>query len=164
MTKFHEFISTAFHIIAIIISITALIPALIIGTWALDTKHPVEHMVGVFDKWDGYAPHTAVITWSGLRHRVCPGTAYRWIIGQRSWYIQPDDLPPPSAHDFHREGVDTWSVTVPIPPEALDTSMEYVRLRVRLVWNCNPLQNFWPLVSDPPEVLIPVPKKPDQSG
>jgi hypothetical protein len=159
MPVIRRIVGSSFHILALIVTVGALFPLMAIVYWALDRQTPVANLHGQFDQWDESSPYNALISWTADRHRICQGKAFRWVFGDRPYNIHPIDLPPPgAAEQLGGRGV-VWTVSVPIPAEALRTHRKTVTLRVRLVWQCNPLQQFWPIVLDAPDIAIPVPTR-----
>lgn len=159
MVQVRELIATAFHIFALILTIAALVPAAAIGIWAIDRDPPVTQLAGRFDRWDSLHPPVALVTWTGSRHRICSGQAFRWVFGDRPFALGAVDLPPPGAEIQVGGGTDVWTVSVPIPREALETARSHINLRVRVVWECNPIHHYYPIVGDPPEIPIPLPTR-----
>ncbi len=159
MAHVREIIATAFHVFALILTIVALVPAIAIGIWAVDREPPVSNLLGRFDRWDSINPPVALITWTGSRHRICGGTAFRWVFSDRPYNLNEVPLPPAGAAAQVGKGPDVWTVSVPIPREALETSRSHINLRVRVVWQCNPLHHYYPIVGDPPEIPIPLPTR-----
>jgi hypothetical protein len=159
MVRIHAFLRVFFVFISLTLSVAVMVPILVLGYWATDRNLPLDHLSGRFDGWDAQEPHTALMTWIGNRDRICPGKIFRWVFADHPYNLQPLDLPPPGAADqLGARGV-VFTVRVPIPDEAFRTAKDTLSYHVRLVWQCNPLHQYWPLVLDPPEISIPVPMR-----
>lgn len=158
--KIHEVVATTFHILAIIFTLAALIPFVVLSYWALDTRPPLENVSVRFDHWHPEDKKTAILVWRADRNRICNGTGHLWLFGDRPYSLPSAQLPPPrAAADIGKKGVE-WYEAVEIPPDALHTDNSHLYLNIRLIWQCNPLQTWSPLVLDLPEISIAVPGNP----
>ena len=156
--KIHEIVSTAFHILAIVLLLVTFIPFSILVYWWMDHQKPIENVSVQFSEWDPANPETAYLNWTADRYRVCEGHSDLWLFADRPRLLQPETLPPPRASENIKKGA-TWTTAVRIPPEAIaNTKMDHMYLSVRMVWHCNPLQRWSPLTHDIPEIAIPVRK------
>ena len=160
LERLHEIVATTFHIIAIIFTVAAMVPFVVMSYWALDTAPPLEKATVHFDHWHPEDQKTAVLRWRADRTRVCPGTAYYWLFGDRPYSLPSTQLPPPrAAADVGKKGVE-WTHAVEIPAEALKTDIDLLYLNIRMTWQCNPLQAWNPVILDIAEIEIPVPGNP----
>ena len=159
INRIHKFVSTTFHIIAIILTTLILIPAGAFIFWAADRNFPIGnvemHLVG----WSPTNPRVALITWKADRTRICQGRAYRWMFAGHHRNLPPVDLPPPGAAKAVGEKGVEWTEEVHVPEDVTNPPYETVALYIRMAWQCNPLHQWWPLVYDPPPVTIPMPRK-----
>lgn len=157
--KLHEIISTAFHILAIVFTLAALVPFAILSFWALDTRRPLENVSVRFDHWHPKERAVAILTWTADRTRVCPGVGYVWLFGDRPYSLPSVQLPPPRASaDVGKKGV-RWQEAIQVPVESFRADKGKLYLNIRLTWQCNPLQAWSPLILDLPEIPITVPGK-----
>lgn len=158
MAKLHEIVSTAFHLLAILFTLAALVPFGILVYWWADDQRPIENVSVQFSEWDPNDPEIAYLNWTADRYRVCEGRSDFWLFADRPRSLEPDDLPPPRAHENIKKG-SSWTTGVRIPKESeAGTKMNNMYLNIRMTWHCNPLHQWRPLIMDVPEITIPVRK------
>lgn len=155
--RINKFLSTTFHVIAITLTILILIPAGVIIYWMGDKTFPVENVEIEFGGWSPTDPHVALIRWKADRNRICMGRAYRWMHAGHQRNLLPIELPPPGAATMVGGKGVVWTEEVYIPGDVTNPPYEKIDVFVRMAWVCNPLQQWWPLVFDPPPVTIHVP-------
>jgi hypothetical protein len=156
-TKIQEIVSTAFHSLAIVFTLAALVPFFILSYWWLDDRRPIENVSVWFIGWDPEDPDVANLRWRADRYRVCDGRSNLWLFADRPHILDPEPLPPPRAHENIKPGAQ-WTTAVRIPPDKLVSKNGYVYLRIHMTWECNPLHRWYPLELDIPEISIPVGK------
>lgn len=134
-----------------------LVPPAVALWWSLDRQAPLSALAVEFAGWDGGAPGTALVEWSGVRHRSCPGKAYRWLIGQgRVWELPPESVPYAGSMETFAGGTSRWVTHVRVPPDA-SRHAGPLSYRVAFEWECNPLQRWWPVALTVPDAEIPPP-------
>jgi hypothetical protein len=155
-----NFVTASFTLLTCFLAILCLLPAALIGYWAIDRKMPIQHVMGQFIKWESINPHIVVIQWSAQRNRLCLGQTVSWIYAGRPIDLPPVILPHREAAATGGKGPVSWSESISIPEEAFETKEKHILLSVRFTWQCNPLQEYWPLELDAPLITIPVPPQP----
>jgi hypothetical protein len=164
MRNVREIITATFTVLAVTLGMLVVIPAAVIAVWLTDRNYPVDHVQGRFAGWESTSPPVARIRWAGSRNRICLGLATGWIFSDKVVTIPPKTLPPPDAHESVGKGQVVWIESTPIPPEAMETAEPEILLNVRFTWECNPIQQYWPVIIDPPPISIPVLKEPPPPG
>lgn len=159
MTKIHELALRAFVYMGIAALLGCLIPAGVIVYWLSDTEPPLSAVTGRFIGWDEKRPNVAMIEWTGIRNRACPGIAYRYLVGDQIWDL-PDRkifaLGPVSPSPKPQK----WMVPLEVPVEAKDSGDGYLGYWATVNYVCNPLHNWWPITLTIDDVIIPNPGQP----
>lgn len=149
---------SSFSFLAFCLACMTLIPAMMLGYWAVDRELPIHHVMGKFVKWESTAPYIAIIQWSAHRNRLCFGQTTSWVFSGRAIDLPPGTLPHKNATQQVDVGSVTWTESIVMPNEAFHTEEKEILLNVRFNWKCNPLQDYWPLELDAPLITIPVPQ------
>jgi hypothetical protein len=136
-----------------------LIPPALLLYWAFDNQPPLAAPAARFARWDENQPGVALVEWSAVRNRSCPGLAYRWLIGDRIWELPAETVPYAGSAEVAGGGRSRWVVPLRIPPPATQDAwpMSY---RVSFEWHCNPLQRWLPITAVAPDAEIPRPPGP----
>lgn len=154
--KVRETISTAFHVFALFLTALIMLPLGAIAYWATDRRPPIENVSVRFLEWDEHDPNIALLTWTADRNQICQGKEFRWIYADRRRNLPPVELPPPgTVEPIGANGI-MWTEEVPIPPEATKISHDHIALNIRMVWQCNPMHQYFPVVLDILEIEIPL--------
>jgi hypothetical protein len=152
-----DLISASFTIAAAILALLTLIPAALMGYWAVDRKMPIRHITGRFVAWESLNPPIARIQWSGERNRLCLGQTASWVFSDAPINLPATALPHKDAVTNDGKGPVKWMESIPIPDEAFGNREGNMTLNVRFTWYCNPLQEYWPLETDAPPITLPIP-------
>lgn len=136
-----------------------LIPAGIIIYWLVDTEPPLKAANGVFVGWDANRQNVALIEWTGIRQRSCPGVSYRFLVGDQVWDLPDRKIFAIGPVDLSAKP-QRWVVPVEIPWEARDSKDGYLNYWINVNYVCNPLHNWWPVTLTIDDVLIPNPPLP----
>lgn len=158
LEKIHHKLISAFLWLSIVFLVGCLVPPAIMVWWTLDDTPPLSALAAKFVRWEvppaRGQPGVALVEWSGVRHRSCPGKAYRWLIGEeRIWGMPPELVPYAGSTERFAGDTSRWVVPVQVPPGAADDGP--LSYRVSFEWACNPLQHWWPLRVTVPDVHIP---------
>lgn len=151
---------SSFSFLSFSLACVALIPAMMLGYWAIDRKLPIEHLTGQFVKWESITPHIVIIQWSAHRNRLCFGQTTSTVFAGKEIDLPSGPLPHKNAAQQIGPGAVRWTESIVMPDEAFDTEERNILLSVRFTWKCNPLQDYWPLELDAPPITIPVPQEP----
>lgn len=149
--------AASFHIVAFILALITLIPAVLFAYWAVDRTLPVYHIMGQFVMWESLDPPVVKVQWSGERRRLCLGQTTSWIFSDKAIDLPAAVLPHRDAVNSDGTGPVKWMESIPIPPEAFGHKEDAITLNVRFTWYCNPLQEYWPLEMDAPPIGLPIP-------
>ncbi len=140
--------------LAIVFLVGCLAPPAIMVYWALDRHLPLTALSARFAGWDGGRPNTALVEWTGVRHRSCPGTAYRWLVGDgRVWPLPAELVPYAGSTETFEGGASRWVVAVTLPADATESGP--TAYRVNFEWECNPLHRWWPVTFTAEDVPFP---------
>jgi hypothetical protein len=154
-----EIISDTFTVVAIALGVSCLIPAAVIINWTLDRTPPLDLVQGRFDGWESESPPVVRVRWTGVRQRICLGESTGFAFTDRVFPLDKKSLPMSSAKEYMGKGQVVWVESVPLNQDILDTEEKSLFLTRRFSWECNPLQQYWPIVVDAPRVNIPLPEQ-----
>jgi hypothetical protein len=100
---------------------------------------------------------------TGERKRSCSGLSKRWIANTA--LLPLEDIPyPPDAED-RPLGPYEWEVPVQVPAYYASTGHVKGTYRIRILYACNPLQEyFFPIVVEPPPVPFELPLEGQPGG
>lgn len=160
MAYFRDVVLNLFLTLGIIFLLGCLIPPIIVIRWSMDTELPLSTLSGKFLRWDPARPNTAIVEWTGVRNRLCPGVIYRYVIGDQVWDLAENRLPYAGSLEAQTGKTVKWVVAVDLPPEARDSTLGEMKYRVTAEWRCNPLHQWWPLTLTTEDVVIPNPPHP----
>jgi hypothetical protein len=128
--------------------------AAVAGFWTQDREIPVQskavEIVGPV-----YPGGKVLVRWNVFRERACRATrqdlvidvnSLRWIVASMSFDGPPGPL-----------GFDTYVTATALP---IDIPTGPAVLRVTLTYKCNPIHDFWPVVSQTPDIPITILPRP----
>lgn len=142
---------------------TVLMTAMILWiVWSLviDTAPPITNMQARLLSYDA-ATRTALVRWSGIRHRFCEGETIPKIRDGIVVDLEPGIITGAGTADDQRMQATypgttdypiSWDRQIVIPPGVTGIARYVVTFR----YACNTIQTMRPIVITPPDVEIPV--------
>lgn len=130
------------------IAILTLISLTLFGWWFADRQQPMEALTGTFVKWDEKTPRRGHVVWKGIPVRSCPGIIYRYIVDGEIVILPPKVLEYHGPIDNPEKDIRTIPATFDLP-ERVKHDASY---RIRILYKCNPLHEYFPIIVAPPDV------------
>lgn len=159
------------HVMAMLICVVIVLPImLIVG----DRSSPYQYLKGEVTTQEAIPGMTVDVKWTGKYNRNCDGQIFRSIIDAGKTVHLLDVLPsvlsiaqtgesvplpqdPTEDIDVDKQNVIEWTRSFILP---LGTSEGRALYRVRSEYWCNPLQHYWPIRVDLPDIPFNVVRRP----